>query len=152
MLGSLARWLRFLGYNSLYCDTESDEEILERIHHRILLSRDKELLEQAKKRGHTVVNPGLKPIRSMLQTLQEELGIRFSADPHHSRCAMCNSLLKEAIREEVQEQIPKASLQRHDQFWQCTNPNCRKVYWQGRHWTRIQNTLKQLNSPDTSQM
>jgi uncharacterized protein with PIN domain len=148
MLGSLARWLRFLGYDTLYCETEPDDEILARIDERILLTRDKELISRARKRGYPVVNPGSGSIGSMLHRLKQQLGIRFIANPAQSRCAQCNSPLLECSRDQVKGLVPNGSLRRHDRFWQCTNPRCQQVYWLGRHWIRIQKTLDKLESRD----
>ena len=149
MLGSLARWLRLLGFNTLYCETQTDDEILKQIHERILLTRDKELLTRALNRGFRVVNPGHGPIRLMLQRLEEEVGVEFIADPNKSRCAKCNSKLSPRNRSQVESQVPLGSLHNHDRFWQCLNSQCQKVYWQGRHWTRIKNTLKKMASKNT---
>ncbi|MFX1581960.1 MAG: Mut7-C RNAse domain-containing protein [Promethearchaeota archaeon] len=150
MLGSLARWLRLLGYDTLYCETQSDDEILERIHNRILLTRDKELIVRAKQLRYRVLNPGSGSVGSMLQQLQQELEIPFVADPDLSRCAKCNSPLQKCERHKVQNIVPEGSLRKHQSFWQCTNNECQKVYWQGRHWTRIKNTLNQIDLKKTS--
>ncbi|MFX0168509.1 MAG: Mut7-C RNAse domain-containing protein [Candidatus Hodarchaeota archaeon] len=144
MLGSLSRWLRFLGFDTWFCATQTDDEILDRVNSRVLLTRDKELIHRALHRGCTVVNPGYRSIRSMLQKLQEELGLQFVADPMKSRCPECNSSIKVVGHNEVIGLVPSKSLHRHDTFWQCENKTCLKVYWQGRHWTRIQKTLAQL--------
>jgi uncharacterized protein with PIN domain len=144
MLGSLARWLRFLGFDTLYYDTQSDEEILEATTDRILLTRDKELIIRAKRRGLRALNPGSSSTRNMLERLENELGIQFVAEPDNSRCPHCNANLVNKSRDEVQNQVPRSSLRKHNEFWQCVNPRCQQVYWQGRHWTRITKTLKQL--------
>lgn len=148
MLGSLTRWLRLLGFDTLFCEIQMDDEILEQTEHRILLTRDKTLLVRAQKQGLNAINPGTGPIQKMLQHLQNTLGICFLGDPNQSRCPQCNSPLILATQEEIQDRVPKKSLDRHHQFWQCVNPQCRKVYWQGRHWTRIQQTLDNLRHPD----
>ncbi len=151
MYGSLARWLRLLGYNTVYSDTKSDDEILRETDDRILLTRDKELIIRARKSTIHVLNPGSGSIRSMLQRLQEDLGIQFVANPNESRCPSCNGTLLLKRREDVQNQVPKGSLRNHNEFWQCSNSLCHQVYWQGRHWTRISNTLKQLKSDETKE-
>ena len=53
MLGSLARWLRLMGYDTIYERDSSDTAILERarVDERILLTRDKKLAERAKEKG-----------------------------------------------------------------------------------------------------
>src|SRR2546430_16914094 len=45
MLGSLARWLRFMGYDTAYPEPGPDRALIERVRleGRILLTRDKEL-------------------------------------------------------------------------------------------------------------
>src|SRR5256885_12333199 len=45
MLGSLARWLRFMGYDTAYPEPGPDRALIERVRleDRILLTRDKEL-------------------------------------------------------------------------------------------------------------
>ncbi len=45
MLGSLARWLRFLGFDTAYPDVLTDKDLKElaRQENRVLLTRDKEL-------------------------------------------------------------------------------------------------------------
>lgn len=144
MLSSLARWLRFLGYDTLYCETQSDNEILERVGDLILLTRDKELILRAKNRGFHVLNPGSGSKKAMLEKLEQELDIQFVANPDRSRCPKCNSGLQRKSRNQVLDQVPLGSLRNHETFWQCDNSDCRQVYWQGRHWTRIQNTLRQL--------
>jgi uncharacterized protein with PIN domain len=146
MLGSLARWLRFLGYDTLYCETQSDNEILERVADRILLTRDKELILRAKNYGFRVLNPGSGSKKTMLQRLEQMLDIQFVANPDKSRCPQCNSELQKKSRSQVLDKVPSRSLQKHATFWQCVNVQCHQVYWQGRHWTRIQNTLRLLRA------
>ena len=52
MLGSLAKWLRIFGFDTLYPDmTTNDDEVLDiaKAEKRLLISRDKELLIRGKK-------------------------------------------------------------------------------------------------------
>ena len=53
MLGSLAKWLRIMGYDALYLRDLNDGEILRRAEEegRILLTRDKELAHRAGEGG-----------------------------------------------------------------------------------------------------
>lgn len=146
MLGSLARWLRLFGYDTLYCDTQSDDEILDQVQDRVLLSRDIELVVRARSRGFRAVNPGEGSVEKMLKSLQDELGVRFADDPSRSRCPQCNTPVRSVPKEEVESDVPEGSFKRHNQFWRCTNSTCQKVYWQGRHWIRIRRTLNQLGS------
>ena len=53
MLGKLARWLRLLGYDSSYYRDIEDKKLLElaKINDRVLITRDKEVVQKAKKTG-----------------------------------------------------------------------------------------------------
>ncbi|MFX0078811.1 MAG: Mut7-C RNAse domain-containing protein [Candidatus Hermodarchaeota archaeon] len=146
MLGSLARWLRLFGYDTLYCNTQSDDEILDQVQDRVLLSKDIELISRARALGLEAMNPGEGSVETMLHTLQDEMGVRFTEDPNRSRCPQCNTPVRPISKEEVEGEVPAGSFKRHHQFWRCTNPACQKVYWQGHHWKRIRRTLNQLGS------
>jgi len=150
MLGSLARWLRLLGYDTIYLRDPPDRELLSsaRVQHRILLTRDKSLLEQAQRLGITALNPGPAPVRGMLLRLHKQLGINLNPNPDQSRCPRCNSPLTRATPEQVSGLIPPGSLRYHSRFWQCTNPDCRQVYWEGSHWRRIRRTLQASREED----
>jgi uncharacterized protein with PIN domain len=146
MLGSLARWLRLLGFDTLYCDNWSDDDILKATGTRILLTRDKQLLSRAQARRLTAINPGHRSIANQLLHLSEQLDISFEADPARCRCPHCNHPLIRASKVQVCDRVPAGSLRRYAEFWECSNPECRHIYWQGRHWQRIKQTLAETNS------
>ncbi len=145
MLGSLTRWLRLLGFDTLYCDDWPDNQILKAIGNRILLTRDKELLTRALQSGFQAINPGSGSIKSMLEVLQNELSLTYVIDSKRSRCSLCNASLISVQPSKVSNQVPKGTFRHHKKFWQCTNPNCQHIYWQGAHWKRILRTVQELN-------
>ena len=53
MLGSLARWLRILGYDTAYDNQIEDDEIIERCRQerRVALTRDRRLAQRSRLRG-----------------------------------------------------------------------------------------------------
>lgn len=146
MLGSLARWLRLLGFDTIYCDNWSDDAILSATGSRVLLTRDKELLSRAANLGLVVINPGHGSIANQLLRLRQNLCITFEVSPARCRCPRCNHPLIQVAKPQVSDRVPPASLRRHAEFWECSNPECRKVYWQGRHWQRIKQTLAEQAS------
>jgi uncharacterized protein with PIN domain len=145
MLGSLARWLRLLGFDTLYCDDWSDDQILKTIGNRILLTRDKELLARALQSGFQATNPGKESIKSMLRVLQNEYNLTYVIDPKRSRCSLCNASLTSVLPSKVRNQVPKGTLRHQKEFWQCTDSRCQHVFWQGAHWKRILRTVQELN-------
>jgi uncharacterized protein with PIN domain len=56
-----------------------------------------------------------------------------------SRCLICNTLLTEPTKENIEEQVPLDVRSLSNQFWYCSR--CDKVYWEGSHTARM---LQQL--------
>jgi uncharacterized protein with PIN domain len=136
MLGTLARWLRLLGYDTAYPADLNDDELLalgER-ERRVLLTRDKNLAARGDARALYVVSDSLD---AQIRQVLTEIGPPV-ADPM-SRCTVCNGVLSDATRTEARAEVPAGVWQRQEQFWRCTS--CGKYYWRGTHWERMQPTL-----------
>ncbi len=141
MLGNLARWLRILGYDTLYDRRYEDWRIL-RIaekENRIIITRDRGLHRRA-------LNRGLKSILIEVDNIAERLayialmtGIRLYVDLSKSRCPICNTQLIKISKEKVRDKVPPKVYKLHDDFWIC--PRCGKVYWIGSHWRKIEEIL-----------
>jgi len=139
MLGSLARWLRRLGYDADYANHRDDPELarVARAERRVLLTRDREL---ASRRG----------IRSLLidstelgdQLVQVVSAYPLPEDQRQQRCSLCNTLLVTPPPHEVQVDVPPYVYRHHRRFRRC--PTCGRVYWQGTHWQNMEDRLRQL--------
>jgi len=140
MLGGLARWLRMLGYDTLYAKNWHDARILEvaESEGRAVVTRDHGLYVRAVKRGlEAVIVP--EELEDALAILALRFGIELKVDPDRSRCPLCNASLRRASAEEVKGRVPPQVLERHSVFWVCTG--CGQVYWRGGHWRGIEATL-----------
>jgi uncharacterized protein with PIN domain len=77
MLGSLARLMRFHGYDVEYDNTADDETLKKRSAHRILLTKDRELFKRIRKdRVYLVQNMGG---RNQLREIQKQFSIPNAA-------------------------------------------------------------------------
>jgi uncharacterized protein len=143
MLGSLARWLRLMGYDTTYERDCSDTNILERaiLTDRILLTRDKKLAERAKERGFYIDVLNLDE-----QIRQVIIHFDLVFDEGLSRCTACNGELRLIGREEASKGVPDGALSSHEQFYQCRS--CSKYYWKGSHWKNIRKKMEVLTRPD----
>lgn len=138
MLGTLAKWLRFMGYDTAYPGPLDDTALIETAKRegRVLITRDKELASRL---------PGTIRVRS--DDLEEQIREVASAldlrviDPL-SRCSLCNAILVPVGKEELAERVPEGVRERHDRFWRC--PSCDRVYWQGSHWDKMIERLNRL--------
>ena len=138
MLGTLAKWLRFMGYDTAYPGPLDDTELLAlaKEEGRVLLTRDKELAS----RSTTAFRVRSDDLEEQIREVASHLQLKV-VDPL-SRCSLCNAVLVAASREEVGDLVPGGVLARHETFWRC--PSCGKVYWQGSHWDKMVERLNRL--------
>ena len=141
MLGSLARWLRFMGYDTAYPEPGPDRTLIERVRSedRILLTRDKELAAR--------VSDAVRIRSDILDDQIREVAAALSLHlvSPLSRCSLCNEILVSASTEDVKDSVPEGVRSRHRAFWRC--PSCGRVYWRGTHWDKMVARLNELELP-----
>jgi uncharacterized protein with PIN domain len=134
-LGTLARYLRLLGFDTLYRNDYDDDELAQTsaVEHRILLTRDRDLLKR-KIITHGMFIRSDKP-RTQLADICRRLDLYGSFRPF-SRCTRCNGLLEPVEKSEVIDRLePKTKLY-YDHFLRCAN--CGQIYWKGSHFGRME--------------
>ncbi|MCW4011844.1 MAG: Mut7-C RNAse domain-containing protein [Candidatus Bathyarchaeota archaeon] len=142
MLGSLARWLRILGYDTLYyVDRDDDELRAEALKTgRILVTRDSELVQRSIKNGTPAL---LIESAETLKQLREITDVyNLDVIPKNTRCPRCNGLLEPVEKTTLKEIVPEESYNVFDEFWRCVE--CEAVYWRGSHWVQILESLERL--------
>lgn len=141
MLGTLARWLRLLGFDVLYPGPIPDREVKEiaKRENRIILTRDKELAGNKKVRALHVASDDLE--EQLLFTISE---LKLDITNPMTRCSLCNSILKKVGKPAVEGKVPEKVFERQMEFWYCAE--CKKYYWQGSHWDRITKMIERLSS------
>jgi hypothetical protein len=145
MLGTLAKWLRIYGFDTFYADATIDDDQLMNIaqkENRILLTRDKQLVYQARKASLQVVE--LKAVDLDEQLQQVLQGVTIDKSLILSRCCLCNTVLESIEKNDVEKKVPKKVFDHHDRFWYCVK--CDKVYWKGSHWDNMFNTINKVKS------
>lgn len=141
MLGRLARWLRVLGFDTLYDTLAPDAALVQRAHDedRVLLTRDRELLRELRPRRGLEVESDT-PAEQLVQVVRT-LGI---AAPRalFTRCLLCNATLADVGAEERAAVLPPASRGLPGPVRRC--PECGRVYWQGSHARRMREELARI--------
>jgi uncharacterized protein with PIN domain len=140
-LGRLAAYLRMLGFDCLYHNDYSDEELAEILQHeeRILLTRDRRLLMR------NVVSHGYCPrsldsLEQLTEVIQRfELAKRIQ--PFH-RCLRCNHPLEPVSKEAVLDRLEPLTRLYFDEFQIC--PDCKQIYWKGSHYERMERLIEQI--------
>ncbi|HVN65804.1 MAG TPA: Mut7-C RNAse domain-containing protein [Methanomicrobiales archaeon] len=148
MLGTLTRYLRFMGYDTLSAnsldpgDAREDTALLAlaRAEGRILLTRDRELARRGGKQA--VYLPG-EAVMDQVRTLSA-LGL-ITPGLAMDRCSLCNEALRPATEAEVcgADYAPedRSSLE----FFTC--PVCRRIYWMGSHGRNLRARLEWDQEP-----
>ncbi len=129
-LGKLARYMRMLGFDTLYKNDYEDEVIvkLSLKDKRSILTRDVGLLKRkAITHGYYVRNTNTeKQIEEVINRFQLENHIK-----EFSRCIDCNGLLESIEKEKILEKLPPKVKKFYTKFFICSN--CSKIYWHGSH-------------------
>lgn len=142
MLGTLTRYLRFMGYDTLSANllepgnSREDTALLgiAREEGRILLTRDREL---ARRGGREAVFLESEEVMAQIRALSS-LGL-ITPDLVMDRCSLCNTRLRPATEAEVEgaDYAPEERISLS--FYLC--PACRRVYWMGSHGRNIRESL-----------
>jgi uncharacterized protein with PIN domain len=143
MLGTLTRYLRFMGYDTtsanglLEGDPKEDTILLAiaRQEHRLLLTKDAELA----RRG----NASALLIRSddVMEQVQQLIDQRLiKRRLVMSRCSLCNTELREANTCEIEKTTYAPKDWRDLSFFWCRT--CKKLYWNGSHGKQLEQRVE----------
>lgn len=140
MLGRLARWLRLLGFDTLYYPHISDSDLLKFAlrEGRFLLTRDTHFLKMKNLNTLFFVSfdDPMEQVREVIKTFAV-------IKPGPGRCARCNGILcKVDDRDSIKDMVPEYVFLHHDHFLRCGA--CGSVYWEGTHLKRFRAMLDNL--------
>ena len=140
-LGKLAKYLRMLGFDTLYRNDYGDDEIIELAlkEKRIILTRDK-LLLRSRRVTHGYYIRSTEKHKQLREVVQKfDLYSQFKS---FTRCMTCNTELVPKNREEIIHLVQQDIMQYFNEFFFC--PACRKVYWKGSHFKRMESFIRDL--------
>ena len=139
-LGKLARWLRLLGFDTVYQNFFTNTELvgIAKDERRILLSHNTAF----KKLDNVLIF--IIESEDPWQQLKQVTGhfqLKDKLRPF-SRCIICNGSLKSVLKEQVENQLEENTAAYFNEFWQCEN--CKRIYWKGSHYDRMVRLVEQL--------
>jgi hypothetical protein len=142
MLGTLTRYLRFMGYDTTSANglaegnPREDTLLLDMAaqQHRMLLTRDAELARRGKEQAVYVRSEDV--MEQVQQLIDYQLIRRRLA---MSRCSLCNTALREANTCEIQRTDYAPKDWRNLSFFWCEH--CKKLYWNGSHGKQLEERL-----------
>lgn len=157
MLGRPARWLRLLGYDTLYFPEIDDSSLLRiaREEDRVLLTRDTRLVRIRGLKNYLLIKEN-DPFEQL-----KEIITSFDLDPHkqtgksmegggappryfYRRCSLCNTPLVDVPKEQARPFVPEYVYLTTENFRYCTQ--CNKFYWKGTHEVLLRKKLEDILS------
>ena len=142
-LGKLTKWLRTLGYDTLFFDPIEDGELVARAlkEDRVVLSRDTHLTRFKLKLGDRLLLITTdKPLEQLKQVI-EHFKLKKEQMPLFSRCLVCNQLLEKVEKEKIKDRLYPYVYRTQSEFVYC--PECDRVYWSATHVERMHQKLSE---------
>lgn len=138
MLGTLAKYLRIMGYDAAYQTHYTDQRLQELVGEgRVLLTRSRE--KAARYENSIIVDRDL--VRDQLVVLDRIVGLTHDHAGYFSRCIRCNSPLVKAEEELARDKAPDyVFTTQRERIMFC--PSCGRCYWPGTHRQRMAAILK----------
>ncbi|MDQ7788027.1 MAG: Mut7-C RNAse domain-containing protein [Thermodesulfovibrionales bacterium] len=147
MLGRLARWLRFLGFDTLYFAQISDRKLVSIAmeQERLILTRDTGMVQRKAVREHVLIHAN-NPADQLVEVVNV---LQLKDFSHFSRCVICNGLLARIPdKAEVKDSVPEFVFLTKWVFFRCIE--CGKLYWEGSHPKRFRENLAGILSRTAS--
>jgi uncharacterized protein with PIN domain len=147
-LGTLARHLRLLGFDSLWSNAWADRELvaISTDQHATLLTRDRGLLKhRAVTHGYCVRSTDP---RGQLREVIRRFHLADRVAPF-TRCMRCNGLLEAVKKADVEHRLPPRTREHFDYYRTCTG--CQQIYWQGAHYRRLVEIVEEARENDRTQ-
>lgn len=138
-LGTLAKWLRILGYDTLFERGIADLDFLRKAagEGRIVLTRKRGFAGLSFEGRLVVVKAD--HVRLQLGEVLEALSLEPDPAKKMTRCLGCNTVLEKIPKAAAEGRVPVYVYIRCVRFKRC--PACGKIYWPGTHRRHIEESL-----------
>ncbi len=143
-LGKLARYLRLLGFDTLYFNNRFDDAQLAQMAHddkRILLSRDRGLLMRS-----LVIHGYCLRTKDPQEQVKATI-YRFQlADQVNPwcRCLRCNGFLAPTTKKRIMGRLEPKTKRYFHEFQVCQE--CEQIYWKGSHFHQLEHFVNEIVS------
>ena len=140
-LGKLAKWLRLIGFDTLYDTGISTEDFIDNLDsNRILLTRTQRIRNQSLQCKSIFIRSDHWV--DQLGQLVIELNLTADQTRPFSRCLYCNVPIVNAEKDSFRGRVPDYIFEIQEQFRRC--PKCNRIYWPGTHTTRSMQKIQQV--------
>ena len=143
-VGKLARWLRMLGYDTVFINNIDDGELVSIAlrERRVIVTKDTRIILR-----RVVASGRVKAVLIEYddpgdQFRQLARAVKLDQEHKFTRCLECNQPLEPRGRDEVEGLVPPYVFETQSQYHQC--PACRRIYWRATHWQHMSQVLDTL--------
>ena len=146
MLGTIAKKLRMLGYDTRYDSTIDDDRLvlIAKKENRVVITRDHLLATNAKQHDITTVEIHSDAEKEQLIEVAVAMSWKkFELDTSHARCSLCNSVLQKTPKDQIIGTIPPRIAESVLEFWKCVE--CSHVYLVGTHIRNLEKLFAEIN-------
>ena len=146
MLGKLAKWLRMLGYDTLYFRETKDNLLVACAvrEKRQLLTRKTHLRQRNDIQDYLYFisdNDPLKQLGAVIAHYQ----LTIMPTAAFTRCLICNQRLKEIGPEQIRSRLPDYVITTQKHFSTCSR--CKRIFWRGTHYENMKKALTRIPCP-----
>lgn len=142
MLGSLARWLRILGFDTLYFRDIKDNELI-RIalkEQRMIITRDTGLTRNRKLERIILIKSN--ELKGQLKELLQWIKGQGLKPRPFTFCPICNGKVQPVEKTDVRDNVPEYVFLNFISFYRCSS--CGQIYWEGSHRKSMEQFIIQL--------
>jgi len=139
-LGKLAKYMRIMGFDTLYRTDYSDDEILKIASEekRIILTCDLGILRNGMaKWGHYIRS---RVPKMQLIEVMNTFSLQEKTNPF-SRCTKCNGTVELVPKEQIIDQLDFRTSRYYNDFFRCSS--CKQIYWEGSHFQSIKKFINE---------
>lgn len=140
MVGRLAKWLRLLGFDTLYRRDVGDGELVRIAFRegRVILTRDSHFLRR-KNMGNLFFLHSDKTSQQLLEVIAAFKIKKF----RRARCVLCNGSMDQVEnKEDIRAMMPEYVYLTDEVFLKCRG--CGNIYWEGSHLKKFRNMVSDL--------
>lgn len=139
-LGRLSKWMRLLGYDTVYYRGDADRTFLRKAERegRVVLTKKRDLAG----RSHPgqVILLREDRVENQIAEVLNRLSLQPDPGAMFGRCLLCNEGLETVAPEDVAGFVPDYVLRHGRDFKRC--PHCGKIFWPGTHRDRALHYLR----------
>jgi uncharacterized protein with PIN domain len=141
-LGKLARWLRLLGFDTVFENEIHGRPWLNNLKSGTILLTRTERVRKALPASQKFIFIQSNDTGKQIRQIIEELGIEMQEIRPFSRCLNCNVTIRLIAKDKIHGKVPDYIWENNSVFQAC--PKCKNIYWPGSHTKRSLERIEAL--------